>query len=83
MAGVIYNVWMVRTKSPGDCILAHAITNACLSAYVIAGGHWQYGQQQRRWAAIRDRGDAKGAVVTWFRWMSFQGRDLPEGDFRP
>lgn len=44
MAGVIYNVWMVRTKSLGDCILAHAITNACLSAYVIAGGQWQYWQ---------------------------------------
>jgi 2C-methyl-D-erythritol 2,4-cyclodiphosphate synthase len=33
---------MVRTKSIGDCVLAHAVTNALLSAYVIAGGHWQY-----------------------------------------
>lgn len=42
IAGVLYNAWMVRTKSLGDCIIAHAITNACLCAYVIAGGQWQY-----------------------------------------
>ena len=44
MAGVLYNWWMIRTKSLGDCILAHAVTNACLTAYVIAGGHWEYWQ---------------------------------------
>jgi uncharacterized protein len=42
VAGVIYNWWMVRTKSLGDCILMHAVTNACLSIYVISGGHWEY-----------------------------------------
>lgn len=42
LAGVLYNFWMVRTKSLGDCVLAHAVTNACLCAYVILGGHWQY-----------------------------------------
>lgn len=42
IAGVIYNLWMIRTRSLGDCILAHAVTNGILSAYVIAGGHWQY-----------------------------------------
>ncbi|HET8548533.1 MAG TPA: CAAX prenyl protease-related protein [Bryobacteraceae bacterium] len=42
VAGVIYNWWMVRTRSLGDCILAHAVTNAALSAYVIARGEWQY-----------------------------------------
>ena len=42
IAGVLYNWWMVRTRSLGDCILAHAMTNACLCAYVIATGHWQY-----------------------------------------
>lgn len=41
-AGLIYNWWMVRTKSLGDLILAHAVTNACLSAYVIAFGKWEY-----------------------------------------
>jgi uncharacterized protein len=41
-AGVIYNWWMWRTRSLGDCILAHAVTNACLAAYVIAAGAWQY-----------------------------------------
>jgi uncharacterized protein len=42
IAGIAYNWWMVRTKSLGDCIFAHAITNALLSAYVIVYGKWQY-----------------------------------------
>jgi uncharacterized protein len=41
-AGVIYNLWMMRTRSVGDVILAHAVTNACLSAYVIVAGKWEY-----------------------------------------
>lgn len=42
MAGIVYNWWMIRTKSLGDLILAHAVTNACLSAYVVAAGKWEY-----------------------------------------
>ena len=42
LAGAAYNLWIVRTKSLGDCILAHAVTNGLLSAYVIAGGKWEY-----------------------------------------
>jgi CAAX prenyl protease-like protein len=41
-AGILYNGWMVRTKSLGDVILAHGVTNACLSAYVVLAGQWQY-----------------------------------------
>jgi hypothetical protein len=41
-AGVLYNWWMVRTKSLGDVILAHGVTNAVLSAYVIFANQWQY-----------------------------------------
>jgi CAAX prenyl protease-like protein len=41
-AGIIYNWWMVRTRSLGDLILAHAVTNFSLSAYVIATGKWEY-----------------------------------------
>jgi CAAX prenyl protease-like protein len=41
-AGVVYNWWMIRTKSLGDLILAHAITNGCLCAYVVATGKWEY-----------------------------------------
>jgi uncharacterized protein len=40
--GILYNWWMVRTKSLGDLILAHGITNACLSVYVVAAGKWEY-----------------------------------------
>ena len=42
VAGVLYNWWMVRTRSLGDCILAHAITNACLCGYVVATHRWEY-----------------------------------------
>ena len=42
IAGIVYNWWMVRTRSLGDCILAHAVTNACLCGYVVATRHWEY-----------------------------------------
>lgn len=42
VAGLLYNWWMTRTRSLGDCIVAHAVTNACLSAYVVLAGKWQY-----------------------------------------
>lgn len=42
VAGLLYNWWMQRTRSLGDCILAHAVTNACLSAWVVASGRWEY-----------------------------------------
>ena len=44
LTGIVYNLWMIRSKSVADCILTHAVTNAALSAYVIASGHWQYWQ---------------------------------------
>jgi len=44
LTGVIYNWWMIRTKSVADCILMHAITNAFLSGYVILAHQWQYWQ---------------------------------------
>jgi hypothetical protein len=44
LAGVIYNAWMIRSKSLADCILMHAVTNAALCAYVILGHQWQYWQ---------------------------------------
>ncbi len=42
ICGVIYNWWMVRTKSLGNCILMHAVTNLVLSAFVIGSGRWEY-----------------------------------------
>lgn len=32
---------MVRTRSIGDCIVAHAATNLLLGAYVVASGDWR------------------------------------------
>ena len=40
--GLIYNWWMVRTRSLGDLVLAHAITNLCLSVYVVMTAKWEY-----------------------------------------
>ncbi|MBI2689290.1 MAG: CAAX prenyl protease-related protein [Acidobacteria bacterium] len=42
VAGAAYNYWAIRTKRLGDCILAHGVTNLCLSAYTIATGKWEY-----------------------------------------
>jgi uncharacterized protein len=42
LAGIVYNLWMVRTKNLADCMLAHAVTNGVLSAYVLLNGQWQY-----------------------------------------
>ncbi len=42
VTGVIYNWWMMRTRNLWDCILAHAVTNGALGAYVVLAGQWQY-----------------------------------------
>jgi len=41
-AGIAFNWWLVRSRRLGDVIWAHAITNACLCAYVIATHKWEY-----------------------------------------
>jgi CAAX prenyl protease-like protein len=42
ISGLLFNAWMIRQKNIGDCILAHAITNLCLAAYVLVFDQWQY-----------------------------------------
>ena len=42
LAGVVYNTWMIRTRNLWDCIVAHAVTNAVLAAWVVGAGQWQY-----------------------------------------
>ncbi|SRR5258708_2668663 len=42
LCGVIYNWWMRRTRSLGDLILVHAVTNLALSLYVIGTGRWMF-----------------------------------------
>lgn len=44
LTGIIYNWWMLRTRSVADCILMHGATNLALSVYVIFSGNWQYWQ---------------------------------------
>ena len=42
LAGIAYNLWMIRTRSLGDCIWAHAVTNALLFGHVVLNDQWQY-----------------------------------------
>lgn len=44
VTGIIYNWWMIRSKSVASCVLMHAVTNGLLSAYVIVYNQWQYWQ---------------------------------------
>ena len=42
LCGVIYNWWMRRTRSLGDLILVHAVTNLALSLFTIATERWTF-----------------------------------------
>jgi uncharacterized protein len=42
LAGIGYNWWLLRTRNLADCMLAHAVTNGALAAYVVATGAWRY-----------------------------------------
>jgi CAAX prenyl protease-like protein len=42
LCGIIYNWWLRRTRSLGDLVLTHAVTNLALSLYVIFGRKWTY-----------------------------------------
>ena len=42
LCGVIYNWWMRRTRSLGDLMLVHAVTNLVLSLYVIGTSRWGF-----------------------------------------
>ncbi|CAN5267117.1 hypothetical protein BH09GEM1_BH09GEM1_26070 [soil metagenome] len=42
VCGIIYNLWMRKTKSLGDLMLTHATTNLALSLYVIGTHRWMF-----------------------------------------
>ena len=42
LAGLIYKWWALRTRNLSDCIIAHAVTNASLTLFVILDGRWEY-----------------------------------------
>jgi uncharacterized protein len=42
LTGVIYNLVAVRTKSLFACVVAHAVTNAGLGAYIMATRQWGF-----------------------------------------
>ena len=42
ICGVIYNWWMKRTRSLGDLMVAHGVTNLALSVFVVVSGRWGF-----------------------------------------
>lgn len=42
ITGLLLNDWLRRTRSLADCIVAHAVANAALGAYVLASRRWEY-----------------------------------------
>jgi CAAX protease family protein len=42
VCGIIYNWWMRRTRSLGDLMLVHAVTNLALSVYIILTERWMF-----------------------------------------
>lgn len=42
LCGLIYNWYMRRTRSLGDLILVHGVTNATLAGFVLATGKYEY-----------------------------------------
>ena len=42
LCGLIYNWWMWKTKSLGDLVLVHAVTNAALSGFVMVTKQYAY-----------------------------------------
>jgi len=42
LAGIVYNALLFYTRSLSSCILAHAVTNLALGAYVLTTGRWYF-----------------------------------------
>ncbi len=42
IVGVLYGAWFVRTKTLGDIILAHGVTNFLLALYCLFSGDWHF-----------------------------------------
>ena len=42
LCGIIFNYWIMRTRSLGDLILTHTVTNLALSLYVIWTARWMF-----------------------------------------
>ena len=42
VAGLAYNLWMQRTRSLGDVIAAHGVTNLLLGIFVLLTERWEF-----------------------------------------
>ena len=42
ICGALYNWLLYRTRSVFACVVAHAVSNAALAAWVLARGDWKF-----------------------------------------
>jgi hypothetical protein len=42
VCGALYNWLLYRTRSVWACVVAHAVSNAALAAWVLARGDWKF-----------------------------------------
>ena len=42
ITGLVWGLWMVKTKRLGDLFLTHGVANLCLSLFTIYTGRWEY-----------------------------------------
>jgi CAAX prenyl protease-like protein len=42
IVGVLYGLWFLRTKTLGDIMLAHGVTNLLLALYCLVTGDWHF-----------------------------------------
>lgn len=42
VVGIVYGVWFVRTKSLGNIMLAHGVTNLLLAIYCLTTNDWHF-----------------------------------------
>lgn len=40
--GILFGWWFIRTKTLGDVIVAHGVTNLLLGGYVVVTGRWYF-----------------------------------------
>jgi membrane protease YdiL (CAAX protease family) len=42
VVGIIYGAWFVRTKSLGNIMVAHGVTNLLLALYCLYANDWHF-----------------------------------------
>ena len=65
LTGALYNLVAYRTRSLSSCVLAHAVTNALLGAYVLHTRQWGFTGKR----AAKCAGSAAGYLLGSMTWL--------------